>query len=305
VTTIVNTRQAGSEPILTSATSTITHDAAREPTHDAATTDRGERGTEVGVEVALSSNRMGVRLPALASGQGVTLALLGGFELRWNGQVMPLMRGAQRLLAFLALHERPLPRAYVAGTLWIDACETRAAGNLRSALWRLHSPRLRLVNQRGDHLQLSSDIVVDVREAGRLAGGLMSGESLDDRSLDIRVLEGELLPGWYDEWILVERERHRQLSLHALELLAERLVSEGRFGLAVHAVLAAIRSEPLRESAHRALLKIHIAEGNASEAIRHYEHYRRLLRQELDLATSEHIDELIRNLRHGGRATAG
>jgi DNA-binding SARP family transcriptional activator len=71
--------------------------------------------------------------------------------------------------------------------------------------------------------------------------------------------------------------------LHALEALAARLTEERRFGEAAASALASIRAEPLRESARGALIRVHLAEGNQSEAVREFDRYRTLLRQELGL----------------------
>jgi DNA-binding SARP family transcriptional activator len=68
--------------------------------------------------------------------------------------------------------------------------------------------------------------------------------------------------------VLVERERFRQLRLHALEALCRRLTGDGLHAEAVDAGIAAIAAEPLRESAHRALMSAHVAEGNRGEAMR-------------------------------------
>ena len=62
------------------------------------------------------------------------LGLLRGFELRQDGDVVQLPLSAQRVVAFLALHERPLQRLYVAGSLWLDTTEARANASLRTAL---------------------------------------------------------------------------------------------------------------------------------------------------------------------------
>ena len=69
----------------------------------------------------------------------------------------------------------------------------------------------------------------------------------------ITALSGELLPDWYDDWVLLEAENWRQLRLHALEVLAGLLTAAGRYGDAAAAALAAVRADPLRESAHAAL----------------------------------------------------
>jgi DNA-binding SARP family transcriptional activator len=107
---------------------------------------------------------------------------------------------------------------------------------------------------------------------------------------------GEILPDWYDDWLVIERERFRQLRVHALERLCDRLTAAGRFAEAVDAGLAAVESEPLRESAHRALIRTHLAEGNACEALRQYRAFRELLRRELGLRPSELMEALVRRL---------
>jgi DNA-binding SARP family transcriptional activator len=109
-------------------------------------------------------------------------------------------------------------------------------------------------------------------------------------------LSADILPDWYDDWVSVERERFRQLRLHALEALSERLVAAGRYALAIEAGVAAVAGEPLRESAHRVLIRAHVAEGNHSEAVRQYHAFRRLLQTELSLDPSPQMEALIGNL---------
>jgi len=100
-------------------------------------------------------------------------------------------------------------------------------------------------------------------------------------------LVGDLLPDWYDDWLQDEREGLRQTQLHALESLARRLSESGSHADAVQAALAAIRLEPLRESAHRTLIQVHIPEGNMSEAWRQFQRCRRMLREELGVEPSQ------------------
>jgi DNA-binding SARP family transcriptional activator len=234
---------------------------------------------------------------AVERGGRISLSLLGPFELRCDGEYISLPPTAQRVLAFAALHDRPMMRPYVAGTLWTNASEERAAASLRSSLWRLHQPGHRLVVASSTHVGLAPEIDVDVRRAYDVAQRLLAGapDGGDVIPADIR-LDEELLPDWYDEWLLLERERLRQLSLHALEALAERLIVTGRLGEALEAALAALRGEPLRESAHRLLIRVHLAEGNAGEALGQYRLCRHLLRDRLGLEPSPQLDELVRPL---------
>jgi DNA-binding SARP family transcriptional activator len=102
--------------------------------------------------------------------------------------------------------------------------------------------------------------------------------------------------------VLLERERFHQLRLHALEALCDRLTTAGRYGEAIDAGLAAVTAEPLRESAHRVLIKAHLAEGNQGEADRQYQLCRRLLRDELGVDPSNALRALLSRDR---RALAG
>ncbi|MER5527310.1 BTAD domain-containing putative transcriptional regulator [Streptomyces sp. NPDC002677] len=197
---------------------------------------------------------------------------------------------AQRLLAYLGLHRRA-PRSVVAGTLWPDVAEEHALGSLRTVLWRLRRMRQSAVRSDGDSLCLADGVSVDVddftRAALRLTG---SSQAPGDVPPPLILLEnGELLPGWDEEWIRPERERLRQLRLHALESLSVRLTLRGCYALALEAALRCVAIEPLRESAHCAVVAVHLAENNVVEAIRHYEAFRRLLREELGLEPSARL----------------
>ena len=68
-------------------------------------------------------------------------------------------------------------------------------------------------------------------------------------------LSTDLLPDWYDDWVVIENEAWRQLRLHALEVLETRLAESGRMGEAIHAAVAVVNMEPLRESAQATLIR--------------------------------------------------
>jgi DNA-binding SARP family transcriptional activator len=228
------------------------------------------------------------------------LTLLGGFELEQDGVPVVVPMSAQRVIAFIALHDHPLQRAYVAGTLWLDSSEARAHANLRSALWRLGRPGCALVDTRDQQLRIDAAVSVDVRDLETSIRGMLTA---GDVPLSASLLCADLLPDWYDDWVLLERERFRQLRLHALEVLCERLTEAGRLGEALDAGLAAVAGEPLRESAHRALVRVHLAEGNTAEALRQYRLFRRMLREQLGLEPSAQIEQLLRPIARSPRGS--
>lgn len=232
--------------------------------------------------------------PASRVSPRLELHLLDSFRLTVDGRVTDLPHPGRRLLALLAIKRRPLLRTYAAGTLWLDNSDGRASANLRSLLWRLRSRGLPLVVSHNGTLELAEEVQVDVWEADALAHRWLTGTETDaDRDGGSSALEEELVPDWYDEWVQDERERYRQLRLHALEAMAERLAAAGRWGDAVLAALAALSSDPLRESAHRALIKVYVAEGNVAEAIHQLRRCERLMIEEVGVPPSTKLRELI------------
>ncbi len=217
---------------------------------------------------------------------GVRLHLLGELSLWRGSQPVRLPPGSQRLAAFLALRDRPVPRAFAAGTLWPEVTDQRAAASLRSALWRIGQACPELVTAGGPELSLGSEITVDVREFSTIAASARAGAALDASAI-YRLIDTEgLLPGWPEDWLADDRERLRHLRVDAMEQLCLQLGECGRHGLAAVAGMAAIAAEPLRESAHRAVIRLHLAQGNRFEAVRHYRLLHRMLARELGVQPS-------------------
>ena len=229
--------------------------------------------------------------------QAVELRLLKGFALLVGEKRVTLSSSAQRLLAFLALQDRPRTRTYVARTLWPEATTARANANLRSSLWRALRTGYRVIDASAQEMALATNINVDIHDAVASAHRLLDKTCLCDDILTRQTrddLSADLLPEWSDnEWVLIEQEQYHQLRLYALEAMAKRLTVVGRHGEAVAAGLAAVRAEPLRESAHRVLIDAHLAAGNRGAAQHQYEQCRRVLLDELGLEPSESLRDVL------------
>jgi DNA-binding SARP family transcriptional activator len=232
--------------------------------------------------------------PDAGPAAAIRLSLLDGFALSIDGSPVDLALGPQRVLAFLAFQERPVLRAYVGGCLWADKSDVRAAANLRAALWRLSEPGLQLVGSSAAHLSLSPEVSVDVRDAIEGARRLLNPQGgVVEGDFEEFLLSGDIMPDWNEDWVSIERERLRQLRLHALEALCGRLIAAGRLAEAIDAALAAVAAEPLRESAHRLLIRVHLAEGNRAEAVRQFDTYREILWTGLGVAPSGQLTALM------------
>ncbi|MEI7926647.1 MAG: bacterial transcriptional activator domain-containing protein [Chloroflexota bacterium] len=233
---------------------------------------------------------------------------MGAFQLSDGAIPVVLPGGSQRLIAFLALKGRPMARAAAAGALWPDGSEEQAHASLRSAIWRLDKITRDAMQVNVLELDLAPGVGLDLRESRALAHRLLIVDTLpsaaDMSSEAIEALTSDLLPDWYDEWVVIEAEDWRQLRLHALEALAGKLSDADRFGDAVQAARAAIQADPLRESAHASLIRVHLAEGNQSEALHAYEDYCALPQRELGLAPTGRIASLVQAIQPGGPRSA-
>jgi DNA-binding SARP family transcriptional activator len=189
-------------------------------------------------------------------------------------------------------------RSAAAERLWPDSHHRRAAANLRSALWlgrRIGD--VTVIETSGPRLLLATAVEVDTRavmdQARRMARTTDTPVSPSGPEVLITNLSRELLPDWSDEWLLLERERWDQVRLHTLETLARRLIATKMFLSALEAALTAVAIEPVRESAHRALVEVYLAEGNSACALKHYQRYRALLHRELGVTPSQRLTDLV------------
>ncbi len=228
------------------------------------------------------------------SGVGrLSIRLLGSFHISIDDVPRTISIPAQRLLAMLALnHESAAERALAAGTLWPDSTETAARSNLRSALSSLGSLRGAILETVPNGLQLAQPLRVDLHERRERAHRLLD-PSFDDDDAPLSAFTDDLLPQWDEVWVEHERESFRQLRLHVLEYLSERLAGAGRYAEAMEAALLAVEGAPIRESAHRAVIHVLAAEGNRGEAMSRYAELCAVLDRELGVGPSFQIEDAM------------
>ncbi|HUQ59943.1 AfsR/SARP family transcriptional regulator [Lentzea sp.] len=227
---------------------------------------------------------------------GSRVVLLDGFKLTGGTGIITIPRGAERLLAFMAMRPRAVGRLLVANSLWADATEGHAYAALRSTLIRMNRTCRETLLVTPSSLELAPTVSVDLHDAQALAHRLLKAgpHAAVDLSVEaVATLSSELLPLWYDDWVLLEAEDWRQLRLHALEAVVAGLVEARRFGDATAAAGAVVRADPLRESAQTALIRVHLAEGNQSEAVHAFDRFSRLLHADLGLAPTLELRDLV------------
>jgi DNA-binding SARP family transcriptional activator len=220
------------------------------------------------------------------------LRLFGGFALHQGPNTLDVPHSVQRLLGFVALNDSPLPRSYVADSLWPDTGEAQAHANLRTALWRLHSKRHPLLDVSSAELALNPVVRVDTRMVHdsvrkyRKSGILPPPESLVD-------IHGELMPGCWDSWIVFERERLRHEAIVLLEASANACLLHGNYHLATMLSLGAVECDSLRESTNLLNVRVRLAAGDLAGAIHYAQRYARALKEELDLPPPRDLVALL------------
>lgn len=227
-----------------------------------------------------------------------SIRLLGHFEASTRGSPVSLPLQAQRVIAFLIISGVQVHRHELAGRLWPTTSEKRARGNLRTALWQIRTKASGAVRASRETVSLAGDVAVDYRllldtptnaEPGGWATPTM-----------VARLRSDLLPGWDEEWLIVERERIRQLRLRRLEEFSQRCLDIGQTQEAISAAYAAIGIEPLRESAHLALIGAHMADGNRAEAVRQVQWVESYFEAELGMGPSAAFQQRTSNLKLPG-----
>ncbi len=235
------------------------------------------------------------------------IRLLGQFDLRLDGRPVELAsRPAQSLLSYLVLNPGvPYRREKLAGLLWPDATEANARSSLRHALWLLRKavePRQRdagkylLIEELTIAFNRDSEYWLDAAEVDRKIEGEWSATDLMGT---VQAYRGELLPGFYDDWVVLERERLQASFEHKMGLLLERLVAEGRWGQVLEWGERWIALGQTPELAYRALMSAHARLGDLSRMVAVYRRCVEALHRDLGVEPSEQTRTLYDRLSKG------
>jgi SARP family transcriptional regulator, regulator of embCAB operon len=224
------------------------------------------------------------------------LILTGGWSLRADGHTIDLAPREQRLLALLALRGT-MRRPYAAGTLWPDSSEQHALSNLRASAWHVRNTGIGLLQGDRTTIALAPNVTTDVAIIRSCISEVSDVPSSVDSDQTLDVLgANDLLPGWYDDWVLIERERLRDAQIQALTRHAQFAINRGDFELAIRAATLSIQLEPLLEDAQAILITAHLATGQSVAAIQCYIRFYERLRLELGIAPSPRLSALLSHL---------
>ncbi|MCG2622369.1 transcriptional regulator [Arthrobacter sp. I2-34] len=217
---------------------------------------------------------------------------MGNWNLRRDGRHTGVSHREQRVIAALALRGRT-PRAALAELLWPDSTRPLALESLRVSVWAITHKLPGLLAGTRDPLELAAGVHVDVHDVESCAAD--HGGSAAQQAL---VLEApiELLQGWYDDWVLPERDRVDQLRIRAMEQVAELFLREQAYDRAIEAASRAAALDPFRENAHRLIIQAHLLAGNRASAAQSYRRFSAKVSRELGVGPSPELTDLIRRL---------
>ena len=208
------------------------------------------------------------------------LQLFGGFTIRHDNAVIHLPSQASRsLLAYLAAHaHQNHARSRLAGLFWPERAESTARRRLSHALWEIGQalPEVQgqpYVLREGESLRFNTALphridVVEFRAAWQALPPEDDAAALPGLRRMVELYAGELLAGYYDDWILIEQERLRELYLQALLRLVNGEKRAGDFERALAACLTLIAADPLREASYQEGIRLYLHLGREHEARR-------------------------------------
>ncbi len=242
--------------------------------------------------------------------------LLGGFLLEQGRRTLPPIpsRAARSLFAYLAVNrDRSHTRDLLAGLFWPDLPEAKARRRLSQALWQVQDV-LAETSGGEPYLLTTADAVVfnaaapywlDVDLFERSLHAVDQIDQLeasdtwiavDQLRAGVELYRGDFLAGFYDDWVTFEQERLRELYLNALTMLIELLAGAGDNQQALGYARRLTNHDPLRETAHRAAIRLYFLLGRINDALQQYERCRSVLSDELGSEPSPETQALYERI---------
>lgn len=247
------------------------------------------------------------------------IRLLGELRAEQEGRVVARYQTQKvaALLAYLAFfRDRLHPRELLTDHLWPEVEPEAGRNSLSQCIFRLRVLLEPTDAVRGSVI-LSSKFGVrlnpaafttDVEEFEAALRSAHASKDFGERSQwleqAVGIYRGELLPGYYEEWILAEQQRLSESYLRALHQLVSNLAEGGELGKALPYARLAVGADPENEESHRTLMRLHASVGETTAALRHYDRMERL-QAEVGAEPSAAIRRLAEEIREQGRSGVG
>ncbi len=240
--------------------------------------------------------------------------LFGNFQVCPQADAKLALRPtAARLFAFLLLHRHQVHlREVIAESFWQNSELDRARRCLNTTLWQLRKAFRQVNDQLPDLLATTPEQIRLNREANlwldvalfeeKAKEGLVPAKNgraqtaisaLDEA---VGLYQGDLLHGFYDSWVLQERERLRLIYLRCLRRLMTLHQEQGNLDASIDYAQRILHVEPWREGIHRNLMVLYAQNGRRAKAIAQYHACCLALTKELAVAPSAETEALYQQL---------
>ncbi|MDQ2690526.1 MAG: hypothetical protein M3Y68_00680, partial [Chloroflexota bacterium] len=235
------------------------------------------------------------------------IRLLGQFDTRIDGKRVAIpTRAAQSLLAYLVLTAgTPHRREKLAGIFWPETSDENARKNLRQELWRIRKAISAQGSSEKDYF-LADELTLTFNPAGDywldVAQIERSGTDLQSLTTNLALYQGELLPGFYEEWIGIERERVQSIFEARMAQLIDQLITSERWVAVEEWAERWLALSGAREPAYRALMLASGARGDMAKVASLYQRCTDELLEQLGVEPSAETRALYDGLLKGGKA---
>jgi DNA-binding SARP family transcriptional activator len=231
------------------------------------------------------------------------IELFGGFDIALaTGEPLKLHQPRlQQLLAFLLLNrQQPQSRRYIAFIFWPDSSEKQALANLRKLLHMLGQivpelPRFLEITTTTMQWRQDAPAQVDIVEfENNLPLGQADGKRVDLSELEqaVNLYRGDLLPHFYDDWLIAPRQQLRERQIAALTALIERYEDKREYQRALQWTKRLQQQIPLQEAVYQRLMRLHLLLGDRASALQAFHQCATLLAEELGVEPGPAIKQL-------------
>jgi SARP family transcriptional regulator, regulator of embCAB operon len=220
------------------------------------------------------------------------LRLIGGWHLGRGCDEYIVPRRQQRLIALLAVRGS-LRRSVAASLLWPDGSDVQGSNCLRGTICQVSRQLPGLLAVESGRIRLASDVEDDLGAIRMQLDGQVDVQGAAAASRIQLLGRCELLPGWYDDWVLEAQDQWRIMRVEALQQLAAHLLERGDTPGAVEAAASVMQIDPLDEEAQQLVLRAQLAEGNRVLALRGYADFSSRYFSELGVPPSFSTGQLL------------
>ena len=231
-----------------------------------------------------------------------------------NWTNMPSNRICTLLCYLLLHHSHPQTREHLADLFWTEQSLDKSRKYLRKSLWqlrktlkyRLGNATNQLIITRPGWLQINpdADIWIDITEFENryravldVCGWEMNEAQYLSTNTAVELYRGDLLDGWFDDWILLQREKYRDMYIEMLEKLMEYCEMKEQFNSAISFGEKILEQDPIQEQVHLRLIKVKWLLGDRVSAMRQYCKCRDALWDELAVHPGSELQEIYKQIK--------